>query len=169
MNTTRPSSLGLLIGIGLGLLAMQAWAGAPALKEQLVGTWTLVGTEVSAAGSKPVPVDAPASGILVFTGDGRFAQIQLVAGVARAQSRSRVRGVEDDGEGATATESIATFGTYAVDDAARTVTYNVQSSTVAGWEGTTQTRAIQSVTVQELRLGGSPAAGVWKRANEDGR
>ena len=168
----RSGLLALLAAIAGAMLATHAFAASATLKDQLVGTWTFVGTEVSAAGGKTLQVDTPSRGIMVFTGDGRFAQIQLVTGVARARSQSRVRGVEEDGNDATATESVASFGTYTVDDATRTVTTTVQSSTVPDWEGTKQKRAIHSVTAQELRLGSpaggawqAPAANLWKRAN----
>ena len=163
----------VLLGIGALLAAARGHAGPATLQEQLVGTWTFVGTEVSATGGRTLHVDTPSTGILVFTSDGRFAQIELVAGVARAASRSRVRGAGEDGNGTRATESVALFGTYAVDEAARTVTYMVHSSTVPDADATRQKRTIQSLTADELRLAGpagQPSAGsLWKRAAEGGR
>ena len=136
----------LLLALLVGMLIDGA-ASAATLQEQLVGTWTLVGTEATAPGDSRTP----ATGILVFTGDGRFAQIEVVAGVSKAASTSRVRGPE--AEDGTAKESVSLFGSYTVDEDARTITYRIDSSTLPNEDGTEHTRAIQALTTEELGLG----------------
>jgi hypothetical protein len=137
--------------LATGLCAGEGFATT--LQQQIVGTWTFV-----PANAPGQPQDAT-TGVLVFTSDGRFAQILVVAGVARAASASRVRGPEDDKT--MAKESVSLFGTYTVDDRTLTITYHVQASTIPNWDGTEQARPIELLTAGELRLGNP--AGVWRR------
>jgi hypothetical protein len=145
-----------LLAAALATALSAGEASATTLQQQLVGTWAFV---ASGAPGQPQFPDAT-TGVLVFTDDGRFAQILVVAGVARAASASRVRGPED--EKTMAKESVSLFGTYTVDDRTLTITYHVQASTIPNWHGTEQARPIELLTAEELRLGGP--AGTWKRA-----
>jgi hypothetical protein len=42
------------------------------------------------------------------------------------------------------------FGTYTVDEANKTVTYNIVSASFPNWEGESQTRAIDKLTTEEF-------------------
>jgi hypothetical protein len=46
--------------------------------------------------------------------------------------------------------SLSVFGTYAVDEASKTVTYNIVSSSFPNWQGEAQTRAIDKLTSEEF-------------------
>jgi hypothetical protein len=133
------------------------------LLQRLIGTWTFV-AQPAASDGKAWPADAPATGILVFTSDGQFAQIQVVPAGSGVGSASRVKSA--------AKASVALFGTYTVDDATRMLTYRIHSSTIPHWDGNDQRWSIGSVTAEELRLRDpvgpmqslSPAT-TWKRAD----
>src|ERR1700731_542691 len=66
------------------VLALGLYAGAATaqntLKQQLIGTWDFVVAEVTAPdGKKSFPFGEVPKGILIFTPDGRFAQIHVAA------------------------------------------------------------------------------------------
>ena len=46
--------------------------------------------------------------------------------------------------------SLSVFGTYAVDEANKTVTYNIVSASFPNWQGETQIRAIDKLTPDEF-------------------
>jgi molybdopterin/thiamine biosynthesis adenylyltransferase len=46
--------------------------------------------------------------------------------------------------------SLSVFGTYTVDEAKKTVTYNIVSASFPNWEGEAQTRAIDKFTADEF-------------------
>jgi hypothetical protein len=46
--------------------------------------------------------------------------------------------------------SLSVFGTYTVDEANRTVTYNIVSASFPNWEGQAQTRTIDKLTSDEF-------------------
>ena len=46
--------------------------------------------------------------------------------------------------------SLSVFGTWTVDEAKKTVTYNIVSSTFPNWEGEAQTRNIDKLTDDEF-------------------
>lgn len=113
--------------------AVTAWAvAAPSaqatLRSQLIGQWRLVGTETHRDGHPPEPtLGAEPVGAITYTADGHM-QAQLTLGV-----RPRVRAAD-----ATADEIrglaryTAYFGTFTVDEAARTVTHRRQGTFAPG-------------------------------------
>jgi lipocalin-like protein len=79
--------------IAAALLALVLPAGpaaaqpANSLKDQIVGTWDFVVAEVTAPdGKKSFPFGETPKGILIFTADGRFAQIHVAGDVPRIAS-----------------------------------------------------------------------------------
>ena len=126
----------LLLGAGSHL------AFAQTLKQQLVGTWTFVVTEATLSDGKKVrPFGDTPKGMLIFTEDGRFASVQVAAGIPKFVSNSRVTGTPEE-NAAVVKGSIALFGNYTVDEATKTVTYTVKSATFPNWEGAEQKRPV---------------------------
>src|SRR5258708_19555088 len=77
------------------LLALAASVGAAAaqpasgLKDRIVGTWNFVVAEVTAPdGKKSFPFGEMPKGILIFTADGRFAQIHVAGDVPKIASNN---------------------------------------------------------------------------------
>jgi hypothetical protein len=123
---------------------------APSLKDQIVGTWNFVVAEVNAPdGKKSFPFGETPKGILIFTPDGHFAQIHVAADVPKIASNNRMTGTPEE-YAAIMRKSISVFGTYTVDEAKRTVTYNVVSASYPNWEGEAQTRTIDKLTADEF-------------------
>jgi hypothetical protein len=171
----RPATLTMtttaLMCLAVGLSASASLAQQQSLKQQLVGTWTLVSSDqVLPDGSKLKQFGANPKGINVFDANGRF--FLMVAGadnskIASKDPGSRTNSEELDG---LIVQSIAYYGTYTVNDAEKVVFLHLDASTFPNQIGTDQRRTITSLTADELRYS-SPAAmpGVqihqaWKRA-----
>jgi hypothetical protein len=138
------------------LLAVALWAGAAAaqpaasLKDGIVGTGDFVVAEVTAPdGKKSFPFGETPKGILIFTADGHFAQIHVAGDVPKIASNNRLTGTPEE-YAEIMRRSLSVFGTYTVDEANRTVTYNIVSASFPNWQGETQTRAIDKLTADEF-------------------
>jgi hypothetical protein len=157
----------------LGFVASTAIAQQPAktLKQQLVGTWAFVRTEATQAdGKKILPFGPNPKGVNIFTEDGHFVQIQIADSIPKVASNSRVTGTAEENK-AVVQGSLALFGTYTVDEAAKMISYKVESSTFPNWIGQEQKRPIDSVTADELKhsnaggsIAGAKTVNIWKRA-----
>ena len=135
--------------LALGLCAGEA-AAQNSLKQQLVGTWDFVVAEIAAPdGKKSFPFGEVPKGILIFTPDGRFAQIHVAADAPKIASNNRLTGTAEE-YAAIMRRSLSVFGSYTVDEEKKTVTFNIVSSTFPNWEGEAQTRNIDKLTVEEF-------------------
>jgi hypothetical protein len=146
----------MLRTIAAALLALALSAGAAAaqpatsLKDQIVGSWNFVVAEVTAPdGKKSFPFGETPKGILIFTADGRFAQIHVAGDVPRIASNNRLPGTPEE-YAEIMRRSLSVFGAYTVDEANKTVTYNIVSASFPNWQGETQTRAIDKLTSDEF-------------------
>jgi Lipocalin-like domain len=138
--------LGLVLGVG-------AAAGQPSkmLRDQLVGAWSFVLAEITAAdGKKSLPFGDKPKGVLIFTADGHFSQIHVAGGLPKIAPNSRVAGTAEDNKAIVA-GTLALFGTYTVDETKKTLTFNIEASTFPNAEGTVQTRTIDLLTADEFR------------------
>jgi hypothetical protein len=153
-------------------LALSAGSAiAQSLKQQIVGTWDFTVAEVTAAdGKKSFPFGETPKGILIFTPDGRFAQIHVASDVPKFASGNRLTGTAEE-YAAISKRSLSVFGTYTVDEEKKTVTYRIVSSTFPNWEGEAQTRTIDKLTADEfvntnpnVAGGRGSAANYYKRA-----
>ncbi len=136
------------------VLALSACAahGQPAtsLKDAIVGSWNFVVAEVTAPdGKKSFPFGETPKGILIFAADGRFAQIHVAGDVPKIASNNRLTGTPEE-YAEIMRRSLSVFGTYTVDEANKTVTYNIVSSSFPNWQGEVQTRAIDKLTSDEF-------------------
>ena len=138
------------IGMIAALVLLAGQAAAQNLKQQIVGTWDFVVAEIMAAdGKKSFPFGETPKGILVFTPDGRFAQIHVASDVPKFASGNRLTGTAEE-YAAINRRSLALFGTYTVDEEKKTVTYKIVSSTFPNWEGEAQTRTIDKLNADEF-------------------
>ena len=143
------SSLRTLLALALSAGAAAAQP-AKSLMEQIVGTWNFVVAEVAAPdGKKSFPFGETPKGILIFTTDGHFAQIHVAADAPKIASNNRMTGTPEE-YAAIMRRSLSAFGTYTVDEAAKTVTYTIVSSSFPNWEGEAQIRNIDKLTEEEF-------------------
>lgn len=165
-----------LVRVATVLFALGFWNGGAAtqtksLKDQLVGTWDFVVAEVTAPdGTKSLPFGATPKGVLIFTPDGRFAQIHVASEAPKIASNNRMTGSADE-YAAIMRGSVAVFGSYIVDEDKRTVTYKIISATFPNWAGESQTRTIDKLTADEfvntnpnVAGGRGKAANIYRRA-----
>jgi hypothetical protein len=132
-------------------LSSEAAAQQISLKDQLIGTWTFVVAEITAAdGQKTFPFGETPKGILIFTPEGHFAQIHVASDVPKIASNNRLTGTAEEYQ-AIMRRSLSVFGTYTVDEDKKTVTYRIVSSSFPNWEGAAQTRTIEALTADEFR------------------
>jgi hypothetical protein len=163
--------LGFVV-VGSGAIAQQK-----SIKDQLVGAWTLLiddgikpdGTHVPAFGPNPV-------GSLIFTPNGRYSlQIMRVINRASFASNNRDTGTADENK-AVSQGTISHFGTYTVDEAAKTINFHIEGSSFPNWENTNQKRLVTAVTDEVLTFSNptsaTPAQGythtelVWKKVKQ---
>ena len=147
----------------LGLFASAAIAQpANTLKQQLVGTWDQVVSEVTMPdGKKSFPFGEKPNGILIFTDDGRFVQVHIASGIPKVASNNRTAGTADENK-AVVGGSIALFGNYTVDEDKKLVIFTVKASTFPNWDGAVQPRKIVLLNANEFineNPGGSVGGG----------
>src|SRR5438132_5296101 len=109
------------------------------LKEQLVGTWTLVSWEqTSPDGSKLQQFGASPTGIAFFDETGHY--IISVMRSDRANYKidnfGQLAQITGDEGKATALGTITYFGTYSVSEADRLIAIHVEASSFPNWNGT---------------------------------
>lgn len=128
----------------------KASAPAPALKDQLVGTWTLVSNTMEYAdGKKEDALGGDQKGIATFDAKGNFTW--LIMGAARKpfKANNRMEGTLDEYKGAVQ-GTVAYWGTYTVDEAAKSVTFKIERSVFPNWDGTTRKSSI-TIAGDELK------------------
>jgi hypothetical protein len=137
----------LTLALSAGTAAAQP---AGSLKDQIVGSWNFVVAEVTASdGKKSFPFGETPKGVLIFTPDGRFAQIHVAADVPKIASNNRLTGTPEEYAGIMR-RTLSVFGTYTVDEDKKTVTYHIVSSSFPNWEGEAQTRTIDRLSADEF-------------------
>jgi hypothetical protein len=156
----------LLIGAvlpGSGAIAQ------PTLKGQIIGTWTYVSVDLVRPDGAREPLFGPnPQGQASFDGNGRYILMTARAGQAKFASTNRLEGTPEENK-AVVQASIAHFGRYTVDEASKTITFHIETSTFPNWNGTEQKRPF-TVTGDELTwrtpasTGGGTAEVVLKRA-----
>ena len=144
-------------------------ASAQSLKQQIVGTWDFVVAEITAPdGKKSFPFGETPKGILIFTPDGRFAQIHVASDVPKFASGNRLSGTAEE-YAAINRRSLALFGSYTVDEANKTVIVKFEGSSFAKFVGTEGKRVVTSIDDNEFRSmnpatsTGTKAESIWKR------
>ena len=169
MNRRATLAMTTALCLAVGLSASDALAQQKSLKEQLVGTWTLVSSDqVRPDGSKLRQFGSDPKGINVFDANGRF--FVMIASADNLQIASNGRSQKNFEEDGLIVESIAYYGTYTVNEDVTVISLHLDASTFPNQVGTDQKRIITSLTADELKYS-SPAAisgaqvhQVWKRA-----
>jgi hypothetical protein len=127
------------------------------MKEAIVGTWSLLiddavkpdGTHAPNFGPNPI-------GVAMFGADGHFSVQIMRAGRPKFASNSRTTGTADENKAVVA-GSNAFFGTYALNEADKSLTLRVEGATYPNLEGTTQKRMIVSLTAGDELTWSNPA------------
>ena len=158
MNRRGILIISAMTAVGLAFLSGSAISQQKPLKEQLVGTWTVVSNDnVAPDGTKRQIFGANPQGILIFEANGRYAQIFLRPGRPKFKANNRLQGTP--GEIKAAYEgALVHFGTWSVTEVDKTVIVRTEGALYPNQEGTQGKRTIVSLTADELKLA-NPASG----------
>jgi hypothetical protein len=170
MNRRKVLSVSAIMALGLALLPGNAVAQTKSLKEQLVGTWTFVSAlDVHPDGSKADRWGPNPKGIFMFDGTGHFSQFITRSDLPKFAAKTIDQGTAAENK-AVMSGLVASFGTYTVNEADKTVTTHVDGSAFPNLIGIDQKRLILVLTADELKYTnpatstGFTAETVWKRA-----
>ena len=157
-------SLSATVLVGLGLLSHNALGQQKSLKDQLVGTWTLASSsEDYQDGRKENSWGSGVEGAINF--DGNSHVMLMIIGAADVPAPPGNPPVSKR-------NVVAYFGTYSVDEAAKTVTYTAERATEPNFEGRAR-KASVTLNGDELVQVSAPVTIpqgtfnpniVWKRA-----
>jgi hypothetical protein len=127
MNRRHILSLSMITGLGLALLPGSALAQQKSLKEQLVGTWTVVSWEQARPdGSKFQRFGANPKGIHVFDANGRYVVMFAHPELPKIASNNPSTPTPEELKGLVG-RSIAYYGTYTVDEGTKVITLRVDA------------------------------------------
>jgi hypothetical protein len=171
MNRRCVFSLSAIAVLGLAMPPTSAISQQTSIKEQIVGTWTFVssanvmpdGTRIDQwAGSNP-------KGIFMLDGSGHFTFFITRPDLPKFAGKTVLEGTATEYK-AVVTGIVASFGTYSINEADKTITTHVEGSSFPNLIGLDQKRLITTLTADELKYGNpvNTAAGtveaIWKRA-----
>ena len=171
MNRRHILSLSVIMALGFAVLPGSALAQQKSLKDQLVGAWTLVSSEITPASGPKQQGFAGANpkGILIIDAGGRYASVTGSPDRAKFKATSNLRSAATPEEWAAAGRGFgANFGTWSVDEASKTLTRKYEIALVPN-NDTQETKATVSLVGDNLTLAITPAAGgknesVYRRA-----
>jgi len=150
MNRRNILSLSAVAASALAMMPGSAFAQQKLLKEQLVGTWTLVSYDSVAADGTKKPVFGSSKGYLMLDTGGQY--MYMVVDMTRNKWKSKNRTETTADEYATAAKGlVAQFGTWTVDESARTFTRRVEGALNPGLPGVEEKKQVV-VSADELML-----------------
>jgi hypothetical protein len=153
--------------LAAALLLLASAHGASA--QSIVGSWTLVSSVVERGGNRIEPFGPNPKGALIFDANGRYAAMIMRPDLPKLASDNRTTATPEEAKAIVA-GSIAHFGSYALSDADKTITFRIETSTHPNWDSTEQKRSF-TISGDELKyvgisavVGGASATLTWKRA-----
>jgi len=170
MNVRSLLSIAAVAALGLTLVPSVLVAQQKPLKDQIVGTWTLVSwVQTLKDGSKNLRFGNDPKGINTFTPDGHFTLIIMRPDLPKISSGNPEKPTPAEAQ-ALVSGSIAYFGTYTVDEASKTIHEHLDATTLVNQLALPQDRVVTAITDDEMKyrnpvsvLGGNIEL-VWKRA-----
>jgi hypothetical protein len=169
MNRRAVLALSSVAALGFGLLPGSAFSQQKSLKDQLVGTWTLVSAESAAKDGTKIPFieGTNLSGLLVLDASGRIS-FQVMATLPKLASNDRLKTTPAEDK-ALAHGVLSYFGTYSVSEADHVLTLHIEHSSFANQVGLDAKRTVSFNTPDEVKittptsLAGNTNNLVWKR------
>jgi hypothetical protein len=156
----------------LALVGLAISFAAPTFAQQtndLVGTWTLMSITLEKDGQTTDMYGANPQGQQILDANGGYSLIIIRSDIPKFASNNRVEGTPEENK-AVVQGSIAFFGTYTVDDSAKTLTQHVESCSFPNFNGTDRKLSF-SISGDELHFttitaasAGGTAHLVWTRA-----
>ena len=163
----RLTIVSLLVS-GMALFAGGAVGQQNTLKEQLVGTWTVVSLLNEKAGKSTETFGPNPKGYFMFDSSGHFSTHIIRAYRPKFAHRDNPTGGESK---AVVEGTITAFGTYTVNEADHSISEHIIGSSFPIWDNTNQKRFI-TITGDEMKYvnptpatGGGTAVLILKRAD----
>jgi hypothetical protein len=170
MNQRNLLSLSAIVALALFMVPGAATAQQKTLKEQVIGTWIAVSNDSTTPDGKKEQLFGPnPKGILVFDASGQWAQIIVHPDVPKFKVNNRLKGTAEENTAAVH-GTTATFGTWTLDEANKTINVRYVGGMFPNQAGTEGKRTIVNVTPNELKLivpttaTGARAENTWRRA-----
>ena len=170
MNRRYVISLSALAALGLALLPSSAISQQKSLKQQIIGTWTLVSsTQKTKEGVKSDRWGPNPRGRAIFEANGRYSFMIFRTDVPKFASNNMNQVTAEEAKAAIQGMT-ANYGTWSIDEATKTLTTNIEGSSSPNLNGGSQKRIISSLSADELKYTnpasqiGSVDDVVWKRA-----
>jgi hypothetical protein len=169
MDRRKILSLSAVAAAGLAAPLSTAVGQQKTIKDQIVGTWTFVSAlDVQPDGKKTDRWGLNPKGIFMFDAHGHFAQFITRSDLPKFAAGTADKGTADEAK-AVLSGFVASFGTYTVDEADKTVITHVEGSVFPNLIGRDQKRSISTLTADELRYTnpttstGTSAEATWRR------
>jgi hypothetical protein len=129
------------------------------LKDQLVGTWTLISFELTRPDdSKSYLFGTNPKGVNTYDASGHFTLIFMRPDLPKLASGDQTIVTPEEAQ-AISTGSIAYFGTYTVNEADKTLSLQVDGTTLVNTLGIEQKRVIISISADEIKMRNPTAVG----------
>jgi lipocalin-like protein len=127
--------LAVSVMLASALVSDSSIAQQKALRDHLIGAWTLVAVVGERAdGSKFAPFGPNPKGVVIFSNDGHFSLFQSSANVPKIAANDRAKATSEEAT-AIVRESIAYFGTYTISEAEKVLSVQLSGSTYANLIG----------------------------------
>src|SRR4051794_26292887 len=171
MTMNRREVLGTSTIVALGtMLPGGVLAQAKSLKEQLVGTWTLISADtIDSNGTKlPLVKGTSGKGFQLFTADGKVS-FQVIGDHQTLASNDRTKMTPEEMK-AMAESVLSYFGTYTVNEQEKSFTMRIEASTFQNQTAIPAAKRMVELNGDDLkvtnpgRLAGGQNISVWKRA-----
>jgi hypothetical protein len=150
-------------------VAARAAGPAKTLKQQLVGTWTIVADTFEGDGKKVEVFGPHPKGSMILGADGHFTVVITRGDVAKFASNNRMKGTPEE-NAAAVQGGIGYFGTWTVNEGDKALVLHVDSATYPNWSGSDQKRIVQIQDDEMHAINPMPSVGtgtaqvVWRRA-----
>jgi hypothetical protein len=136
-------SLAFLGSIVVGLASNSGSAQRLSLKEQVVGTWTLVSATIERDGKNIEPFGSNPLGYMMLGADGHFSVNFVRADRPIFASNNRETGTPEENKAAVQ-GNVSAFGRYNVEPDG-SLTFQIVGSNFPNWTGTTQKRKVEII------------------------
>jgi hypothetical protein len=169
MTRLRITAVLASVALGLFLSAGSGVAQQKSLKDQLVGTWTLLSFEsIDATGAKvPSLEGGKPKGLLIFTANGRMS-LQIIAPARKIASNDRLKTTPEE-DRAVAHSMLDYFGSYTVNESDKTISIKIEASTFPNQMTGSDAKRTVTVSGDELtvenarRMAGGKTVAKWQR------
>ena len=161
------------LAVALAFMPVAAIAQQNSIKDQLVGAWTLVVVDGVKADGAHTPLFGPnPNGSFIFTANGRFSAQLMRSNRAPFASKNRDTGTAEENK-TMAQGTLSEFGTYAVNEADKTISMHIEGDSFPNREGIQLVWEVTSITDDTMTINtptsSNPAAAyatilnVWKK------